>query len=322
MAPTGTTARPHAPVLLPAVPRALVAVVVVLSALLGVPLLAADPARADETVLPAPAAVVQAPWTVAPEGTYRTTSRTIAYADPTDTQRQMDVVVPTGAAPGRPIVVLIHGGGYYRGDKSSWTGLARKLASSGYVAVNMNYRLSTRPDGAWPAQRDDLDRALTWARSHAGWWQADPTRIGVMGASAGGHLALFAGGRKGVRAIAVWSPMLDPYDVAYVSRAGSHLAQNLIQRTARCTYLRCPATWTRSLRPIGFGDTRATVPIFAANSTDELIDERPLLGYAGRVRARGGVFDVALVPGSAHAVGAVYGSRAWPATLAHFGRHL
>lgn len=321
MALPRTAARAHAPVR----SRALTALLVVVATLLGATALGAAPASAvslaaDDT--PPVAATAEPVWALAAEGTYRTTTRTIAYAHTADMQRQMDVVVPTGAAPGRPVVVLVHGGGYYRGDKSSWSSLARKLASSGYVAVNMNYRLSTRADGAWPAQRNDLDRALLWTRTHATWWQADASRIGVMGASAGGHLALFASGSKGVKAIAVWSPMLDPYDVAYVTRAGTGLAQSLIERTARCTFVLCPATWKHTLRPVGFGDTRATVPIYAANSTDELIDERPLLGYAARVRARGGVFDVQLVTGSEHAAGDLYGSVAWPGTLAHFAHHL
>lgn len=321
MAPTRSTAQPRA--LLRAVAALLAA-----TALLAVAPLAAVPASAGPAAVEGPVPVLAAepgqpaPWAPAARGTYRSTTRTIAYAGRADPQRQLDLVVPAGAAPGRPVVVLLHGGGYYRGDKASVRVLARTLASSGYVAVAANYRLSTRLDGAWPAQRDDLDQVLRWVRSHATRWRGDPTRIAVMGASAGGHLALFAGGREGVRAVVAWSPMLDPYDVAYVTRAGSGLAQSLIERTARCTYRQCPATWRRTLRPPGFDGGRRTVPVLAVNSTNELIDERPLLAYARRVRDRGGVLDVVLVPGSEHAAGRLYESIAWSATLAHLERYL
>lgn len=273
---------------------------------------------------PARASVAASPrgWAPAADGTYAGTTVSVPYAGVPDPQRTMDVTVPAAAPAGRPIVVLIHPGGYYQGDKATVAGFAAHLASRGYVTVNLNYRLSTRPDGAWPAQRVDLDRALLWTRAHAGRWAADPTRIGVLGTSAGGHLAMFAAGQPGVRAIAVWSPMVDPYDIAYVSRRGTVLGNRLVSRTARCTYAACPATWTQGLRPDGYGNLRPTVPVYAANSTSELIDARPLLRYAKQVRSRGGVFRVSLIPGSAHASGAAYVAVAWPGTLAHLARYL
>ena len=262
-------------------------------------------------------------WAESPAGTFRSTVRTVSYAGVDDPQLQMDVRTPTGAAPGRPVVVFLHPGGYYQGDKTMWAGSARAMTSRGYVTVAVNYRFSTRPDGAWPAQRNDLDHALAWIRRHgAADFAADPTRVAVLGSSAGGHLALFAQGLPGVKAIVVWSPMVDVRNIAYGVRRNTLLGRNLIRYTARCPVTACPTRYLQALRPDGYFNTRPTIPIFAVNSTDELIRSAPLLSYRSQVRARGGVFDVALVPGSAHASGQLYGAIAWAGTMRHLHRYL
>jgi acetyl esterase/lipase len=61
--------------------------------------------------------------------------------------------------------------------------------------VSANYRLvdAAVPGTGWPAQLHDSEAALAWLKDHAAGLDADPAAITVMGVSAGGHLALFAG---------------------------------------------------------------------------------------------------------------------------------
>ncbi|MEO7745201.1 MAG: alpha/beta hydrolase [Actinomycetota bacterium] len=270
----------------------------------------------------APAAPAE-PWAESPVGTFRSTLRTVSYAGVADPQLQMDVRTPTRAAPGRPVIVFLHPGGYYQGDKSMWAGSARAMTSRGYVTVSVNYRLSTRPDGAWPAQRNDLFHALAWMRKHGvADFATDPSRVAVLGSSAGGHLALFAQDRPGVKAVVAWSPMVDVRNIAYGVRQETLLGRNLVRYTARCAYTTCPWRYLQSLRPAGYLNAQPTVPIFAVNSTDELIRSAPLLAYRSQVRAHGGVFDVTLVPGSAHASGQLYTAIAWAGTMTHLHRYL
>jgi acetyl esterase/lipase len=60
------------------------------------------------------------------------------------------------------------------------------------VALPIDYRLAG--EAKWPAQIEDVKSAIRWARANAGRLGVDPDRIGVIGYSAGGHLALFAAG--------------------------------------------------------------------------------------------------------------------------------
>ena len=93
----------------------------------------------------------------------------------------------TGAA-----VVICPGGGY-GGEAMDLEGydVARRFTSYGVAGIVLKYRLPTpemsRAETPWPIQ-DGL-QAIRLARDHAGAWGIDPHRVGIMGFSAGGHLA-------------------------------------------------------------------------------------------------------------------------------------
>src|SRR5215212_4962880 len=97
----------------------------------------------------------------------------------------------------RPAVVLIHGGGMWTGTRAHMEDQARQLAQAGYVAFSVDYRLVDAEAGyhRWPAQLDDVQRAVRWVRSHAAHYGIDPERVGAFGWSAGGQLAALLGTR-------------------------------------------------------------------------------------------------------------------------------
>jgi acetyl esterase/lipase len=90
-----------------------------------------------------------------------------------------------------PAIVYVHGGFWRAGSKE--TGIERliPLAQQGYFCVAVEYRLVQ--EAIWPAQIEDCKLAVRWLRAHAGEYGIDPARIGVWGASAGGHLAAMLG---------------------------------------------------------------------------------------------------------------------------------
>jgi acetyl esterase/lipase len=96
------------------------------------------------------------------------------------------------ATPGpHPAVLLIHGGGWAAGDKSSDKAAGTALAQRGVVCFSLNYRLA--PKHPWPAQILDCARAARWVRANAAKYDVDPSRLGAWGGSAGGHLSLMLG---------------------------------------------------------------------------------------------------------------------------------
>ncbi|MCY7352531.1 MAG: alpha/beta hydrolase [Cytophagaceae bacterium] len=103
-------------------------------------------------------------------------------------RHQLDVYAPRRKpATLQPVVVFVHGGAWNSGSKNIYSFIGRRLAKQGVVAVIINYRLS--PQVQVPAMADDCARAVLWATRNIAEFGGDPTRIYVMGHSAGGGLA-------------------------------------------------------------------------------------------------------------------------------------
>jgi triacylglycerol lipase len=91
----------------------------------------------------------------------------------------------------KPVVIMIHGGGWAAGDKWNMADHARQMAREGFVAFSVNYRLA--PQWKFPAQVEDCREALKWVQQNADKYQMDPNRLALYGYSAGAHLAALLG---------------------------------------------------------------------------------------------------------------------------------
>lgn len=101
---------------------------------------------------------------------------------------RMDVFVPNhDAGKKRPLVMMIHGGGWRSGDKSHLVPLAQKLAMDGYVTASVEQRLSA--EALYPAAPNDLKEAIRFLKHNANIYGIDTTRIAVLGASSGATMA-------------------------------------------------------------------------------------------------------------------------------------
>jgi acetyl esterase/lipase len=124
-----------------------------------------------------------------PEGVVFTPD--IEYANPDGQHLQLNLARPKEGDGPFPAIVCIHGGGFRAGSRQSYDGLCIRLAGHGYVAVTVEYRLA--PRYPFPAAIHDVKAAVRWLRANATKYHIDPERIGAMGGSAGGHLAVFLG---------------------------------------------------------------------------------------------------------------------------------
>ena len=123
--------------------------------------------------------------------------RNIVYGDIGGEKLLLDVFrLKSKAATRRPAVIWVHGGGWSAGNKEGFAASARALAQQGYVCFSINYRLVANGHNCWPAQLDDVQRAVRWVRANAERYGIDPKRIGAIGHSAGGHLVTCLGTRE------------------------------------------------------------------------------------------------------------------------------
>ncbi len=107
----------------------------------------------------------------------------------------VDVFVDDSSFTGRPVLMFVHGGSYNRGNKRPpgspfYDNVMVFAARNGMVGVNVEYRLA--PDFPWPAGAEDLGAAVRFVAEHAASYGGDPSRIYLMGHSAGAtHVATY-----------------------------------------------------------------------------------------------------------------------------------
>lgn len=114
----------------------------------------------------------------------------ISYIDDSLDWHKLDIYVQAGSANALPAVIYIHGGGWSISDKNDFRYFCQRIAMSGYVVFNVNYRLA--PEYKHPAQLLDVISAMAWVKSRAHEYGADAARIFLAGDSSGAHLASLA----------------------------------------------------------------------------------------------------------------------------------
>ena len=136
----------------------------------------------------------------------------IEFAKVGDVSLTLDAFVPEGTGP-FPACILVHGGGFIRGDKQSYIKpLFEPLSKAGFAWFTINYRLA--PQHRWPACAEDVETAIRWVKAHAKEYKVDVGRIALIGESAGGHLVSWVGTRAtdDTRVAAV-VPFYAPHDL-------------------------------------------------------------------------------------------------------------
>lgn len=121
--------------------------------------------------------------------------RDLEYVANGHARNRLDLYLPPRRDRPLPVLVWIHGGAWLGGSKENCP--AVPLVAKGYAVASINYRLSQH--ATFPAQIEDCKAAIRWLRASAGKYNLNADRIGVWGASAGGHLAALLGTSGGVK---------------------------------------------------------------------------------------------------------------------------
>jgi acetyl esterase/lipase len=121
---------------------------------------------------------------------YGATLTDVTYCTPNDQAQKMDIYLPAAGGPW-PVLAYVHGGAWMRGDKSEAAGLAAGMTPQGYLVVSINYRLY--PLAKFPDMIEDVKCAIRFLRANASEYNLDPSRVGAIGASSGGHLVALLG---------------------------------------------------------------------------------------------------------------------------------
>ena len=248
----------------------------------------------------------------------------------------LDAYVPTDGATGRAAVLMFHGGAWRGGNRTLMEPFAIAAAERGMVAFTIGYR--TNAPRVFPDQLVDGQMAVTWVRQHAAEYGIDPTRVGLLGASAGAHLAALIGtagtgplteGTR-VKAVASWSGPMDLVallkpDPTFPPGCGppgcfpASQWQILLQGVVGCQLVDCIGTYV-ALSPIS-QVTPDDSPMLLANGIDELtVPVEQAVAMRRALRGAGVPYEMLLIPGTEHAAG--FAAEALGPTLDFFERRL
>lgn len=245
-------------------------------------------------------------------------TKTVTYTPSNwSTALKGDLYLPSTSAQARPVVLLLHGGAWQRGDKSSMSGTGQTLAQRGYAAFSINYRFA--PGSTYPAQLQDMQQAVRYLQQHASEYRLDMNRLAVWGYSAGGHLA----------ALLAVQPASDlpPVRVAIAGAAPSDLAAPEAQNASSVktfmggSYAQIPALYEqasprRQVRP-------GIAPFFLYHGTvDTVVPPVQSENFAKTLRAANVPVELVWLQGKDHSTASGATSLYRSAALSFLDRHI
>ena len=282
------------------------------------------------------------PPQIPPDGV--TIERDVAYLSPERTEK-LDLYLPTkrAAALRSPAVVIIHGGGWTGGNKAQAREfeIGTTLALAGYVAASVEYKKDGKD--RWPTNLKDCKNAVRFLRANTAKFQVDVDNIGVIGGSAGGHLALMVAYTTGAVELSPEGPYPGISD-AVKACVDLYGVTDLLTRQAT----EPDGTPNGKLREAGlFPDPRGTnetkwkfaSPVNHVSKTspptlilhgaaDTTVDRAQAVEIAGKLAAAGVEHELKLIPGIGH----TFDLEQWqrkplpedlrPVVIGFFDRHL
>jgi acetyl esterase/lipase len=245
---------------------------------------------------------------VEPKGSL-TITRDIQYGP--GPRGRLDVYAPKARKPDRPVVVFFYGGGWETGEKDQYAWAGAALARQGYVVVVPDYRVY--PQVRWPAFLEDSARAVRWARDHAADYGGDPTRLVLMGHSAGAYnAAMLALDHRWLGAVGM-NPDTDVR--CLVGLAGPYDFLPLQSEVLKTIF--GPEQTRPATQPVEYVTAAAPPMLLIAPVKDSVVDPENVTRLARRVREKGGRVETRRYPRLNHAltVGALAAPLRWTAPV-------
>lgn len=227
----------------------------------------------------------------------------IEFAKPNGISLTLDASIPDGKGP-FPTVIIVHGGGFVRGDKQTYVPpLFEPLSQAGFAWFTINYRLY--PQAQFPANVEDVEAAIRWVKAHAKKYKVDLKRIVLMGESAGGALVSYAGVRyKPETRVAAVVPFYGVHDWALrLQQEREGKVGPSVWRDA----FKVPADHDPAL-PARLREISATtfikkgLPPFLLihSTTDKQVSYQQSVEFQKKMKAAGNVCDLITVEGADH----------------------
>lgn len=254
----------------------------------------------------------------------------LEYGSPGGRSLRLDLFHPASVAKPVPGLIFIHGGAWSGGDRKMLRVYGMSYARKGYVTACISYRLSG--EATSPAAIQDCKCAVRWLRDNAGKYHVNPDQIGVIGGSAGGHLAMMLGyasdpslegdgGHTGVSSKV--QAVVNFYGVYDMTTPACRVAGPVVKFVGGKSYAEAPELYTR-VSPVHYLAKGAPPTLILHGTIDDLVPISQSDALADRLRELGVPFVYDRLPGWPHAMdmAEVVNQRCQFMMDAFFARHL
>jgi acetyl esterase/lipase len=225
----------------------------------------------------------------------------IAYG--TDALQKMDIYLPQGRSDTTKVIIMIHGGAWSTGDKADFTPYvdSLKYRLPEYAVFNINYRLATGTANFFPSQENDVKAAVDFIYSKRHEYNISDKFV-LLGASAGGHLALLQGykntGTIKPKAIVDFFGPTDMTDL-YNNPASPLIPPATIAMIVGATPTSNPVIYQQS-SPILFADASSPPTIILHGGVDPLVRYAQSVALDTKLQGLGVVHQYIFYPSETH----------------------
>ena len=261
----------------------------------------------------------------------------LEYARYGERSMKLDLYVPEKGDGPFPMIVWVHGGGWLGGDKSDCPLLNLGYCQRGYATASVSYRFSS--ESPFPAQLEDVKGAIRWIRANAKEYNIDPNRIGVIGASAGGHLVSLLGVTGKTRQFDVGEHLDQSSEVQAVCNIfgptdflnyfqyleeGTDLTNSLhgMVDSLLGGPLAEKMELARQASPITYADENASIFLHAHGTADLLVPFQQAEFLHDKLRQHGVSSRLILIPGAGHGDAGFFSEQLFKEIALFFDEHL
>jgi acetyl esterase/lipase len=243
--------------------------------------------------------------------------KTVDLSYGTDDLQKFDAYLPEQGSWNNHTIILIHGGGWWQGDKHKEDDLASQLVGAGYQVFAPNYRLVHDGQNLYPTQIDDIQTLTNFLVAGSD-FSVDTNKLAFFGASSGGNIAIEAALRFEVPVV-TWSALIDlaafmtdhPDVVGKKLEISADLKSSEIDQDGdnNAYYKWLVDNYTNN-GAIPYEEatllkrvTNKTQPMFLANSMHELVPKSEVLHLATALTDHDVPYETLVLSGSRHGEG-------------------
>jgi acetyl esterase/lipase len=208
-------------------------------------------------------------------------------------RRTLDVYAPRDAR-NAPVAVFFYGGSWQNGDKQTYQFVASALAAKGIVTIVPDYRVY--PEVHFEGFLNDAAKTVRWTRDHARHYGGDPSKLFLVGHSAGAYIAaMLALDDKWLRRQDM-SPARDLKGFVGISGPYDFLPSN----DEKITDIFSTAKTKGQSQPVNYASGKKLPALLLHGTTDTTVHPRNSTELADKLRAAGSPVEIKFYPGVGH----------------------